>query len=58
MIFIISLDEPKIPPTLVSWYMTLSPDIEKPNSISQINPGVFVERKEGLLYRTFFTELR
>ena len=40
-----------------SWYMTLSPDIEKPNSISQINPGIFVERKEGLSYRTFFTEL-
>ena len=33
--------------------MTLSPDMEKPNSISQINPGIFVERKEGLSYRTF-----
>lgn len=42
---------------LGSWYMTLSPDIEKPNSISQINPGIFVERKEGLSNRTFFTEL-
>ena len=35
------------------WYITLSPDMEKPNSISQINPGIFVERKEGLSYRTF-----
>lgn len=38
---------------LGSWYMTLSPDIEKPNSISQINPGIFVERKVStdILYR-------